>query len=125
MLAELRLRYPFLADAARPAAALSHGERQILELAMALLTEPRILLLDEPCAGLSPDETATVIDAIRWAVRQLSGAIVIIIEHDMALVKELAQTVYVLHNGALLADGDVAAIQASAAVRAVYVGAEK
>lgn len=125
MLEELCQRYPFLADARRKAAALSHGERQILELAMALLTEPRVLLLDEPCAGLSPDETATVIDAIRWAVRQLSGAIVIIIEHDMSLVKELAQTIYVLHNGGLLAQGDVAAIQASAAVRAVYVGAEK
>jgi ABC-type uncharacterized transport system ATPase subunit/ABC-type branched-subunit amino acid transport system permease subunit len=125
MLTELYQRYPFLADTRRKAAALSHGQRQILELAMALLTEPRVLLLDEPCAGLSPDETATVIDAVRWAVGQLRGAIVIIIEHDMALVKELAETVYVLHNGSLLADGDVAAIQASDKVRAVYIGAEK
>jgi branched-chain amino acid transport system permease protein len=125
MLEELRARYPFLREAGRKAAALSHGERQILELAMALLTEPRVLMLDEPCAGLSPDETATVIKAIRWAVDQLRGAMVIIIEHDMALVKELAETVYVLHNGGLLAEGDVAAIQANEAVRAVYVGAEK
>ncbi len=125
MLAELCQRYPFLADGQRKASALSHGERQILELAMALLTEPRVLLLDEPCAGLSPDETATVIDAVRWAVGQLRHAIVIIIEHDMALVKELAETIYVLHNGALLAEGDVAAIQASDEVRAIYVGAEK
>ncbi len=125
MLDELCRRYPFLADAGRRAAALSHGERQILELAMALLTEPRVLLLDEPCAGLSPDETATLIDALRWAVGQLRGAIVIIIEHDMAVVKELAQRIYVLHNGGLLAEGDVAAIQASDKVRAVYVGAEK
>ena len=125
MLEELCKRYPFLADADRRAAALSHGEQQILELAMALLTEPRVLLLDEPCAGLSPEETAALIDALRWAAGKLPGAIVIVIEHDMAVVKELAETIFVLHNGGLLAEGDVAAIQANDKVRAVYVGAEK
>jgi branched-chain amino acid transport system permease protein len=124
MLKELQSRYPFLAAGARKAAELSHGEQQILELAMALLTEPRVLLLDEPCAGLSPEETAAVMEIIRWAALRLGGSI-IIIEHDMSLVKELAQIVYVLHNGALLAKGSVAAIQADPAVRAVYVGGEK
>ena len=124
MLKELQSRYPFLAASARKAAELSHGEQQILELAMALLTEPRVLLLDEPCAGLSPEETAAVMEIIRWAALRLGGSI-IIIEHDMSLVKELAQIVYVLHNGALLAKGNVAAIQANPAVRAVYVGGEK
>jgi branched-chain amino acid transport system permease protein len=124
MLKELQSRYPFLAAGARKAAELSHGEQQILELAMALLTEPRVLLLDEPCAGLSPEETSAVMGIIRWAAQRLRGSI-IIIEHDMSLVKELAQIVYVLHNGALLARGTVAAIQADPAVRAVYVGGEK
>jgi branched-chain amino acid transport system permease protein len=83
-----------------------------------------VLLLDEPCAGLSPEETAAVMELIRWAAGRLGGSIVII-EHDMSLVKELAQTVYVLHNGALLAKGSVSAIQADPAVRAVYVGSGK
>ena len=124
LLEALRERYPFLRDDARPAAALSHGERQILELAMALLGEPRLLLLDEPCAGLSPQETAAVIDVIRWASAQRRATIVVI-EHDMALVRHLAEHVFVLHNGRLLAQGSVAQVQADPAVQAIYVGSEK
>ncbi len=124
VLEELQARYPFLADAARTASQLSHGERQILELAMALLGEPRLLLLDEPCAGLSPQETAAAIDLIRWA-SQRRGATIVVIEHDMSLVRGLADHVFVLHNGSLIAEGSVAAIQANAAVQAIYVGAEK
>jgi len=124
VLEALRERYPFLAEAERTAAQLSHGERQILELAMALLGEPRLLLLDEPCAGLSPQETAQVIDVIRWASER-RGATIVVIEHDMSLVRKLADHVFVLHNGSLLAEGTVAAVQADPRVQAVYVGAEK
>jgi len=124
LLRALRERYPFLAATERTASELAHGERQILELALALLSEPRLLLLDEPCAGLSPQETAQVIDVIRWA-RERRGSTIVVIEHDMSLVRELAEHVFVLHNGSLLAEGTVAEIQGNAAVKAIYVGAEK
>ena len=124
VLEALQQRYPFLAERERTAAELSHGERQILELTMALLGEPRLLLLDEPCAGLSPQETAAVIDVIRWASTR-RGATIVVIEHDMALVRTLADHVFVLHNGSLLAEGSVATVQADPAVQAIYVGAEK
>jgi branched-chain amino acid transport system permease protein len=129
LLRELAERYPFLAEGGRRAGDrragdLGHGERQILELAMALAMEPRMLLLDEPCAGLSPEETHAVIDVIRWARARLKLAIVII-EHDMSLVKELADHVLVLHQGRLLASGSIAAVQADPAVRAVYAGGTK
>jgi branched-chain amino acid transport system permease protein len=124
LLRELSERYPFLAEGRNRAGDLSHGERQILELAMALAMEPRLLLLDEPCAGLSPEETHRVIDVIRWA-RQRLGLAIVIIEHDMSLVKELADRVLVLHQGRLLAQGSIAEVQADPAVRAVYAGGTK
>jgi len=86
--------------------------------------EPRLLLLDEPCAGLSPEETHAVIGVIRWA-RQRLGLAIVIIEHDMSLVKELADHVLVLHQGRLLASGSIAEVQANPAVRAVYAGGTK
>ena len=77
---------------------------------MAVITEPRLLLLDEPCAGLSHEETARVIDAIQW-VRQYLNLRIIVIEHDMELVWRLAERVVVLHQGRFLADGSVEEVQ--------------
>ena len=124
LLDEMRRRFGFLAAGSKSASALSHGERQILELTMALITEPRLLLLDEPCAGLSHEETAAVIDAIQWA-REALNFRVIIIEHDMELVRRLADRVVVLHQGRFLADGSVEEVQGNPDVRAVYVGGSR
>ena len=121
VLQELERSFPFLTERDRSVRDLSHGQRQVLDLAMVLCTEPRLILLDEPCAGLSLSETRRVIDAIRWATGTL-GATALIIEHDMTLVQTLADHVFVLHNGQLLAEGTVTEIRRDAAVRSVYSG---
>ena len=122
ILREAQARFPFLADEGRRAGDLSHGQRQILELMMVLIAEPRLILLDEPSAGLSQAETQEAIEAIRWVSGRLN-ACTVIVEHDMIFVRELAEHIFVLHQGRLLASGTVAEIQADERVRAVYVGA--
>ncbi|WP_076999406.1 ATP-binding cassette domain-containing protein [Variovorax sp. KK3] len=106
------------------AGTLAQGHRQALELAMTLLPEPRLVLLDEPCAGLSPAETHQMIDAIKSLVHQI-GAAALLIEHDITAVDAMGGDVYVLHQGRLLAKGSLAEIQGSAEVRAVYAGGRK
>jgi branched-chain amino acid transport system permease protein len=91
---------------------------------MTVLPEPRLLLLDEPCAGLSPAETRRMIDAIKVAARRLDAA-ALVIEHDMSAVAVIAGHVYVLHQGRLLAEGSLAEVQGDARVRAVYAGGSK
>lgn len=125
LLEELLSRFPELQRQAHTAAGqLSQGQRQMLELAMTLLPEPRLVLLDEPCAGLSPAETHRMIEAIRDLMARL-GAAALLIEHDLAAVAALAGEVLVMHQGKLLAQGSLQAIQSSPQVRAVYVGASK
>jgi len=103
---------------------LPQGHRQILELAMTLAAEPRLVLLDEPAAGMSPAETAVMVDLIR-SYQAATGASVLIIEHDMALVEALASDVIVLHQGAVLARGSLADMRADPKVAAVYQGGHK
>ena len=91
---------------------------------MTVVSEPRLLLLDEPCAGLSSQETERQIAIIVAGVDAL-GATALIVEHDMAAVEALASRVHVLHQGRLLASGSLARIQADAAVRQVYAGGRK
>ncbi|MEO3999474.1 ATP-binding cassette domain-containing protein [Mesorhizobium sp. CAU 1732] len=124
MLARLEEIFPFLQQADRIASTLSLGQRQMLEFAMVNLSEPRLLLLDEPCAGLSTSETAHMIDAIA-ALDSEFQATALIIEHDMQVVERLADHVFVLHLGAKLAEGTMAEIKANDTVRAVYAGGSK
>ncbi len=124
VLTELEHRFPFLTDRRQMVGNLSHGQRQVLDLAMVLCTEPRLILLDEPCAGLSLAETNEVISTVRWAIDRFQ-ATAMIIEHDMAMVRELADHIFVLHNGSMLFEGSVTEVQSNAAVQAVYRGGTK
>uniref|UniRef100_UPI00403A49C3 branched-chain amino acid ABC transporter ATP-binding protein/permease n=1 Tax=Variovorax sp. BK018 TaxID=3450241 RepID=UPI00403A49C3 len=125
LLAEILQEFPALASQLdAPAGTLAQGHRQAVELAMTLLPEPKLVLLDEPCAGLSPGETHQMIDAIKALVSRI-GAAALLIEHDITAVDAMGGDVYVLHQGRLLDKGSLADIQASAAVRAVYAGGRK
>jgi branched-chain amino acid transport system ATP-binding protein len=102
-----------------PAADLSHGERRQLEIAMALATKPRMLLLDEPMAGMGPEESVRLIENLR---RLKGGVTILLIEHDMDAVFALADRISVLVYGRIIASGDPAAIRADPVVRQAYLG---
>ena len=102
-----------------PARALSHGERRQLELAVALAQTPRVLLLDEPTAGMSPVETARITELIAGLDRALT---ILIVEHDMDVVFRLADRVTVLHEGRVIADGTAADVRGDIRVHDVYLG---
>ncbi len=101
------------------ARALSHGERRQLELALALAQRPRLLLLDEPTAGMSPAETSRITELIDSLDRSLT---IVIVEHDMDVVFRLAQRITVLHEGRIIAEGTPAEVRADTQVNEVYLG---
>jgi branched-chain amino acid transport system ATP-binding protein len=108
-----------LADKAEELAAnLSHGEQRNLEIGIALGTEPKLLCLDEPTAGMSVTETHATVELIRRIAANLT---ILIVEHDMDVVMGLAHTISVLHYGEVLAEGSPAAIQANPRVQEVYL----
>jgi branched-chain amino acid transport system ATP-binding protein len=100
------------------AANLSHGEQRNLEIGIALATEPKLLCLDEPTAGMSVSETHATVELIRRIATNLT---ILIVEHDMEVVMGLAQVITVLHYGEVLAEGTPAEIQANARVQEVYL----
>jgi branched-chain amino acid transport system ATP-binding protein len=100
------------------AANLSHGEQRNLEIGIALATEPRLLCLDEPTAGMSVAETHATVELIRRIARELT---ILIVEHDMEVVMGLARTITVLHYGEVIAEGTPAEIQANPRVQEVYL----
>ena len=103
----------------RLVANLSYGEQRQLEIALALASSPRLLLLDEPTSGMSPAETESMIDLVASLPSELG---VLLIEHDMKVVFSLAHMITVLYYGEVLASGPPAAIRDNQAVRDVYLG---
>ena len=100
------------------AANLSHGEQRNLEIGIALATEPQLLCLDEPTAGMSTAETHETMELVRRIAKDLT---ILIVEHDMQVVMELAQRITVLHYGEILAEGTPAEIQQNPRVQEVYL----
>jgi len=103
----------------RRACDLAHGEQRALEIGMALAANPKLLLLDEPTAGMSPEETRVMMDLI---VKLAGERTVILVEHKMKLVMGISQRVMVLHHGELLAQGTPAEVRHNDQVKRVYLG---
>jgi urea transport system ATP-binding protein len=111
----LRNQYNMLAGA------LSHGQKQWLEIGMLLVANPRLLLVDEPVAGMTAQETEKTAELLT----SLAGKhTVVVVEHDMEFVRSIARTVTVLHQGSVLAEGTMDAIQSNPDVIEVYLGEE-
>jgi urea transport system ATP-binding protein len=103
----------------RPAGALSHGQKQWLEIGMLLIHDRQLLLLDEPVAGMTDRETEETAELIRSLARDRT---IVVVEHDMAFVRSLAAKVTVLHEGSVLAEGSVEHVQNHPRVIEVYLG---
>jgi len=107
--------------AGRLAGQLSHGEQRCLEVALALATRPQLLLLDEPMAGMGPDESARMVELIEHLAEEVT---ILLVEHDMDAVFRLADRISVLVGGSVIASGSPEAIRADAEVRRAYLGDE-
>jgi urea transport system ATP-binding protein len=101
------------------AGALSHGQKQWLEIGMLLMQEPDVLLVDEPVAGMTPQETERTAQLL---LSLMAEHTVIVVEHDMDFVRSIARRVTVLHEGSVLAEGDMDTVQADPRVIEVYLG---
>lgn len=103
------------------AADLPHGDQRKLEIAMLIALEPRVFMFDEPTAGMSVDDVPVVLDLIR-EIKNDPSKTILLVEHKMDVVRELADRIVVLHNGRLMADGEPAAVIASPIVQQAYLG---
>jgi branched-chain amino acid transport system ATP-binding protein len=116
-------RVGLLGQAKLPAAALSHGDQRLLEIAIALAARPRLLFLDEPTAGMNPVERTKTLRSIR-DLSQSGDVTFVIVEHDMDVVFSLSDRVLVLHRGDIICDGTPEEIKRNAHVCEVYLGEE-
>lgn len=104
-----------------PVASLPHGDQRKLEVALLMALDPVVYMFDEPTAGMSADEAPVILNLIRSLKKDKSKTI-LLVEHKMDVVRELADRIIVLHNGALVADGDPAQVIASPVVQEAYLG---
>jgi urea transport system ATP-binding protein len=118
-IAEILERVGLLSHRYDRAGILSHGQKQWLEIGMLLMQDPRLLLLDEPVAGMTPQETARTAELLISLAGRHS---VIVVEHDMEFVRSIARKVTVLHDGSVLAEGGIDEVQSNSKVREVYLG---
>ena len=107
----------------RPAGSLPHGDKRKLELAMILAARPRVILLDEPMAGVSAEDVPELVELIRSVHREQRNT-VLMVEHHMEVVTGLAERIAVMHHGRLLACDTPQAVMANATVQAAYLGEE-
>ena len=103
------------------ASSLPHGDQRKLEVAMLMALEPSVYMFDEPTAGMSVDDVPVILDLIR-ALKREANKTILLVEHKMDVVRELADRIIVLHNGQLVADGDPATVIASKVVQEAYLG---
>jgi len=103
------------------AGALSHGDQKILEIAIALGSQPELLILDEPTAGMSPEETSAMMKLIKW-LAQARGLTILFCEHDMEVVFSIAQSIMVMHQGRTLIQGKPEEVRRSKEVQEAYLG---
>ena len=119
LIADTLTRIRLLGEARRPAGLLSHGQKQWLEIGMLLMQDPRLLLLDEPVAGMTDEETERTAELFLSLAGRHS---LVVVEHDMAFVASIAQKVTVLHEGSVLAEGTLETVKSDPRVIEVYLG---
>jgi branched-chain amino acid transport system ATP-binding protein len=105
------------------AGSLSHGDQKILEIAIALGNEPELLILDEPTAGMSPEETSATMELVR-RLAQMRGLTILFCEHDMDIVFSVAQSIMVMHQGRTLVQGKPEEVRKNPIVQEAYLGVE-
>ena len=110
-----------LSSAHRPAVELPYGDKRLVEMAIVLAREPKLVMLDEPTAGMNPEETDRMIHLIKDLAGRF-GTTFFLTEHDMKVVFAVASRIYVLHQGELLAQGDRETIRSDPRVREAYLG---
>jgi branched-chain amino acid transport system ATP-binding protein len=115
-------RLGLTAQAGMLASNLSHGDQRLLEIGIALAGHPKLLLLDEPTAGMSPRETEATTQLIRQLAREVA---VVLVEHDMDVVMSISDKISVMHQGAIIAEGTPDEIQRNELVREAYLGKEE